>query len=303
MPPRRQGKSVLITGCSSGIGQALAKRLYTAEEYRVIVTARGKSIDRLREEFTESDRFLIRELDVREPVQIRHVIEEMSDRFRRVDNVINNAGICYRGVVEHMDENAELDQIKTNYLGPLEIIRRVLPLMREQRSGCIINISSASAIMPVPTMASYAASKHALEAATEALWYEARPFGIRVVLAQPGFVNSNSHYNVRLARKAEISEFLYGPHSEFYKSLSPFVSKMMRLAIAKPDKIAERILHIMERKHPRLRIPVTIDASIFSLMRKLLPAGIFHRLIYAALPGSKTWGAGPRLTRKERELT
>ncbi len=287
---KKERKTVIVTGCSSGIGFELAKILSKSDKYRVVITARARSIEILRKAFQESENLLIREMDITIPDQVREVVEEMSREFGKIDLVINNAGICYRGVVEHMDEQSEMDQIRTNYLGPMGLIRRVLPIMREQKSGCIINVSSSSGSVPMPTMGSYSASKHALEAASEALWYEAHPYGIRIHCVQPGFVRSDSYMNVKLSNKAKISEALYGPHSEFYSGMTPFIDRMMHFAMAGPDVVARRILKLANAKHAPLCIPVTIDAVLLSLLRKILPQGIFNRLMYFMLPGSKMWG-------------
>jgi short-subunit dehydrogenase len=102
--------------------------------------------------------------------------------------------------VEHADIDERHAQHEVNYHGPMELVRLVLPTMREKRRGRIINVSSVSGMVAMPTMASYAASKFALEGATEALWYEVRPFKIRVSLVQPGFIRSSSFQNTRLTR-------------------------------------------------------------------------------------------------------
>jgi short-subunit dehydrogenase len=283
-------KTVIVTGCSSGIGFELAKLLARSKRYRTIITARSRSIEILRKAFQENENFLIRELDVTVPEQVLAVVEEASRHFGQIDLIINNAGICYRGVVEHMDEQSEMDQIRTNYLGPIGFIRQVLPIMREQKSGCIVNVSSLSGNVPMPTMGSYSASKHALEAASEALWYEAHPYGIRIHCVQPGFVRSDSYMNVKLSNKAKISEALYGPHSEFYSGMTPFIDRMMHFAMAGPDKVARRILTVANAKYAPLFVPVTIDAVVLSLLKKILPQGFFNRLMYFLLPVSSTWG-------------
>jgi short-subunit dehydrogenase len=192
------------------------------------------------------------------------------------------------GLVEHMDESAELDQIKTNYLGPLELIRKVLPVMRERRSGCIINISSASGFMSMPTMASYGASKSALEAASEALWYETRAFGVRIHSVEPGFIRSKSFANVKKSKKAELSESLHGPQHQYYTRLAPFIEKLMGLARANPETIASRIMWVIRTPLAPLRVPITLDAAVLSLLRKLLPDFLFTRFMLLFLPPIKS---------------
>src|SRR5688572_23464795 len=133
---------VLVTGCSSGIGMALAELLYTQPHYRVIVTARAKSIEILRTRFAETDRFIIRPLDVTLKTERDPLIKEIEKLWGGVNILINNAGISYRAVVEHMTDTEEKDQFNTNYFGPVGLIRAVLPQMRSEGRGKIINVSS-----------------------------------------------------------------------------------------------------------------------------------------------------------------
>ena len=190
---------IIVTGCSSGIGLELAKKLYPIKSHRTVITVRKASLAEISARFPDTDTFLVRELDVTDDVMIYSLIQEISCAWGRIDTLVNNAAVCFRAVVEHMDVESELLQLKTNYLGPMALTRAVLPIMREQRCGQILNVSSVSGMLAMPTMGSYSASKHALEAASEALWYEARPFGIRVNLVQLGFVNSSSFKRVLLS--------------------------------------------------------------------------------------------------------
>jgi short-subunit dehydrogenase len=183
---------ILVTGCSSGIGLALASALYDCPQYRVIITARFSSITEHKHTFSQTERFWIRELDVTDSKLRLDLLSEIDEKFGGVDILINNAGVCYRAALEDMSELDERRQMATNYLGPMELIKLTLPGMREKGRGKIINISSVSGMLAMPTMASYSASKHALEGASEALWYETKPFGINVSLVQPGFVRSKS---------------------------------------------------------------------------------------------------------------
>jgi NAD(P)-dependent dehydrogenase (short-subunit alcohol dehydrogenase family) len=281
---------VIVTGCASGIGLEIVTELSQRKDIIVIATARAKSLDVLRKKFNESYRFLIRELDVTNNDHIYALIDEITKRFKRVDVIINNAAVCFRAVIEHMDFDSELMQLKTNYLGPFSLIRAALPIMREQRSGSIINISSVSGMLAMPTMGSYSASKHALEGATEALWYESRPFGINVNLVQLGFIHSDSFKRVVLSRKAEMSRRLEGPHSEYYRSMTPMIEKLMRLSPSSSTKVANRIVSLIEQPTSKLRLPLTPDAIIFGIVKKIIPSFIFNRFLYLLLPGSLRWG-------------
>lgn len=285
---------VLVTGCSSGLGLELARQLSQRADLRVVITARPSSLHQLEQEFAPTDRILIRQLDITDDDNIYQLVNEVACLWGRIDCVINNAGVCFRAVVEHMDVDSELVQLKTNYLGPMSLIRAVLPILREQGCGQIINISSVSGMLAMPTMASYSASKHALEGATEALWYETRPFGISVSLVELGFLRSQSYKNVVLSRKAQISAQLAGPHSEYYRSMGPFIERLMNLSPSTPERVAGRVLKLIGMKSPPLRVTATVDVVVFSLMKRFLPAFMLNRILYWMLPGSIRWGRGWR---------
>lgn len=291
---------VLITGCSSGLGKALAEMFYSLPEYRVVITARPQSLPELYHQFKQSERFLIRPMDITDELQQKSVMKEILRKWQGVDVLINNAGISYRAVIEHMDKDAELHQLGTNYLGPMSLIRQVLPRMREKGRGKIINISSVSGMVSMPTMASYSASKHALEGSSEALWYEVRPFGINVSLVQPGFVRSESFQRVYFSKKAKQSHILEGPYSDYYQFMSPFIRRLMNLSPTTPEKIALKILKVIRTPNPPLWVAVTPDAKMFVLLRKILPRGIFHKLMMKFLPGTRVWAQSYSKADKKR---
>ncbi|MBX7231463.1 MAG: SDR family oxidoreductase [Bdellovibrionales bacterium] len=283
-------KVILITGCSSGLGFALAQQLVGNKKYRLIITCRENSFKRISEAFTETEEVILRKLDVTLDLNINEIVDEVCKRWGRIDVLINNAGVCFRSVVEHMDFESEMIQLKTNYLGPMSLTRSILPIMREQKGGYIINISSVSGMVSMPTMASYSASKHALEGATESLWYETKPYGIKVTLVEPGFINSDSFKRVLFSKKAQLSHELRGPHSEYYYSMSPFIEKLMNFSFSKPTTIARKIIKILEKENPPLRLRVTFDAIIFGFLKKILPVNLFHKIMFSLLPGTKKWG-------------
>tara|TARA_B100001094_G_C18158247_1_gene787746 strand:+ start:649 stop:1506 length:858 start_codon:yes stop_codon:yes gene_type:complete len=279
---------VLITGASTGIGLALTKYFLEAG-YTVFATARKSSLSRFATEIDAHRNLIIRPLDVANADQRHGLIKEIESNYGGIDILINNAGISYRAVVEDMTVEDEKSQLETNYIAPMELARLVLPSMRMKRRGMIINISSVSGMMAMPTMSSYSASKFALEGAMEALWYEARPWGIIVKLVQPGFVNSDSYNNVLLTKKAILSK-RSGPYYPYYKSMEPFVEQIMNLALATPSSVAKKVLKIVRKRTWKPRHSVTIDARIFYVLRRILPRFIYHFLLYHLLPDRKTWG-------------
>ncbi len=281
---------ILITGCGSGLGLAVAEKLAKHNKYRLVITARSRSVQMLKQKFTESDQLIIRELNVAIEKQRKNLIEEVEILWGNVDILINNAGISYRAVIEHMTDEDEFLQMQTNYLGPLGLIRLVLPKMREKGRGKIINVSSVSGMLAMPTMGAYSASKYALEGASESLWYEMKPLGINVVLIQPGFINSNSFKHVYYTPYSHPKKTIEGPYSDYYHHMTPFVEKMMRLSIATPDKIADTILKVIKKENPPLWVAATPDALIFHLIRRILPRRWMLPVLFSFLPNAKTWG-------------
>lgn len=280
---------ILVTGCASGIGLALAELLYKKKNYRVVITARESSLHILQSKFTENDMFIIRALDVTNGNQRKKLIQEIATLWSGVNILINNAGVSYRAVVEHMSVDEEQHQFATNYFGPVGLIRSVLPHMRKLGRGKIINVSSVSGMLAMPTMGSYSASKYALEGLSEALWYEVRPLGINVSLIQPGFVRSKSFLNVKYSKLSDPENDVEGLYADYYQNMTPFIEKLMKLSLTSPHDVAVRILKVIEKRNPPLWIPATIDAMIFYYLRRFVPRSILLKLLFSALPRARKW--------------
>ncbi len=288
-------QTVLITGCSSGIGYELLK-LFDREPYRIVATALPCSCEQLASDplVTRSSRICVRALDIQDHDKASAIVRETEASIGPVDILINNAGISYRSVVEDMTPKDELTQMAVNYLGPMHLIRECLPKMRERRGGRIINVSSVGGMMAMPTMASYSASKFALEGASESLWYELKPWGIHVSLVRPGFINSIAftkvHYSSRKSGGESSPE--YDSH---YGQMTKFVEKVMKKTPCTSRGVAKKIFKIAQAKRPALRYAGTPDARIFNFIRRILPRFLYHRLLYATLPKIDTWGPKKRL--------
>jgi len=283
---------ILVTGTSSGIGLEIIRKLRLLDTYRVVATARETSLHKLTElGFSESDRFKIRAMDVTSARDRQRVTEEIYSSWGGVDVLINNAGISYRAVVEHMCDDEELEQMATNYLGAMALIRLALPGMRERHRGHIINISSVGGMMAMPTMSAYSASKFALEGASEALWYELRPWNIHVTLVQPGFIRSDSFRHVYYSKMSAAGrENPHDPYHPYYAAMAPFVEKLMNRSLSDAESVAGQVVNVMRKRTPPLRCPATLDAHLFYWLRRLLPRRIYHRILYYALPGIRNWG-------------
>jgi short-subunit dehydrogenase len=140
-------------------------------------------------------------------------------------------------------------------------------------------------------MALYSASKFALEGACESLWYEVRPWQIKVSLVQPGFIHSDSFKRTRYTpqSKRALSDETdpYHPH---YEHMAGFIARLMEGTKVTPEAVATRILNVMRQRNPPLRVAAGADAHFFNLLRRLLPRRLYHSILYSALPGIRTWG-------------
>lgn len=283
---------ILLTGASVGLGLELAKMLIKQDRYRLFLTARPTSLDRFENAGIINTEFIhLRALDVTFNNMREDLIREINEKFDGVDVLINNAGFTYRSVVEHVTESERLVQMETNFRAPMELIRLCLPKMRERRSGKIINISSVGGQMAMPTMGVYSASKHALEGSTESLWYEVKPWNIKVCLVAPGFINSEGFEKVKKTplgqRESRDSETAYFYH---YKYMEHFIGKIMQLTPATSKSVAKKVIKVIDAKNPPLRIWGTWDAVVFSLFRRFVPQRIYHFLLYCSLPKVRSWG-------------
>ena len=147
--------------------------------------------------------------------------------------------------------------------------------------------------MAMPTMASYSASKFAIEGASESLWYELRPWNIKVTLVRPGFINSLAFTKVMYSQK-KLEGRSSGEYDEHYTKMTRFVENIMSRTPCTSRDVAKRIYKVTKMKQPPLRAAGTPDALLFYFIRRVLPRFVYHRFLYATLPGVKSWG--PRHT-------
>lgn len=284
---------MLVTGASTGLGLAIGRALI-ARGFRVVLTARPSSMARFAElGIREGAGVFLRPLDVTVAEQRERLIAELEGELGGLQVLVNNAGVTFRAVVEHVTERERSEQMDVNFAAPMELARLSLAGMRARRYGRIIHVSSVSGMMAMPTMGLYSASKHALEGASEALWYEVRPFGISVTLIEPGFINSDGFENVRstsLARLAEADP--RDPYHAHYRHMGGFIGRVMQRAPATPESVAAKVLAVINSRDPPLRVPATLDARLFFWLRRLLPRWIYHRVLYWSLPRVREWGRG-----------
>jgi len=178
----------IITGCSSGFGEAMAIA-FADRGFQVIATMRNPDAasEKLKARaITKAADIVLAALDVTDEAARKAVIDLALSRFGSIDLLVNNAGVGARGSVEDTPDSQWRSMFDTNLFGPLELIRLVLPVMRAQGAGRVVNVTSVAAFLKTPFMAAYCASKHAFDTATAALDVETRSFGVRVVSVLPG---------------------------------------------------------------------------------------------------------------------
>jgi NAD(P)-dependent dehydrogenase (short-subunit alcohol dehydrogenase family) len=256
-------KVVLITGISSGIGEATA-RLLVQRDFIIFGTARNPS----GVEAIPGAELL--PLDVRSDESVNTFVDTVLKIVGRLDVLVNNAGYMLGGVVEEVTMEEAKAQFETNFFGVVRMVKKVLPIMRTQGSGQIINISSGIGLAPLPFVGFYAASKFALEGYTEALRHEVKPFGIRVSLVEPGFITTQLYNNELLAGN------LISDYDPWRQRASAAVRKHREKSLD-PSRVAESILRIIENKSPRLHNIVSKEIARTFLLRRLLPESLFEQ--------------------------
>jgi NAD(P)-dependent dehydrogenase (short-subunit alcohol dehydrogenase family) len=260
MPERRV---VLVTGASSGIGQSIARRL-AQSGFTVFGTSRNPA------QVEPTPGVEVLPLDVRSDPSASTCVDAVRARAGRLDTLINNAGYVLTGAIEDASVDEARDQFETNFFGTVRMVKAVLPRMREERSGQIINISSLAGLVPAPPFCGmYSASKHALEAYTDHLWRELAPFQVRVSLVEPGSIRTNLTRNQQDPRERIAA---YDPSR---RRASAGMRRLEDRGPA-PDLVADRVLQIIKSPSPRLRYRVGADATWVPRLHRLLPRGLFE---------------------------
>jgi NAD(P)-dependent dehydrogenase (short-subunit alcohol dehydrogenase family) len=251
---------VLITGASSGIGRATAE-LLAARGHRVFGGVRAAAMTR------PLAAVELVPLDVRDEGSIKACVEEVLSRVGRIDVLINNAGVNLVGAVEETSIGQAQALFDTNVIGVLRMMQAVLPNMRRQGAGLIVNISSILGLIPAPFMGVYASTKHAIEGLSESLDHEVRAFGVRVVLIEPHYIRTNLDAS---AARAEGRIDAYTPQRQ---RTAAVITHNTNTA-PEPRRVAEAVLRSIEGPY-RMRRPIG-RAALLSWLRRLLPARLFE---------------------------
>jgi len=271
--PQLPGRVIIVTGASAGIGEATARRLVRGGATVVIAARRQDRLDALARELDPSGaRVLAVAGDITQDADRRRLVDAVLARYGRIDALVNNAGYGTRGPVEIVPVDLIRKNFETNVFSLIALTQLVVPTMRERGSGCIVNIGSVAGKIARPLSSVYDSTKHALEALTDGLRGELKPFGVRVTLIRPGFiitefVEAANTASVDVAAKA-------GPYAPFYQGYSSSTQKMRRIA-GVPDDIARLVEAALTSEDPAPRYNGPFHAKILLFLRWLLP----HRVI------------------------
>ena len=254
-------KTTLVTGVSSGIGREIA--LLLAERgARVFGTVRNpQSASSIR------GVELIR-MDVTDDSSVSEAVQSIMQKAGPVQFLVNNAGSSFMGALEETSVAEARQQFETNFFGVLRVTNAILPGMRHQGDGRIVNISSVLGFLPAPYWGIYAASKHAVEGYTETLDHEIRRFGVRALLVEPAYTRTNLGGNTRSAKILDV-------YADERKRVTAATLQNIERG-DDPRMVANAVWNALTARSPRLRYPVGKGVTL-SLMRRFVPAGMFDR--------------------------
>ena len=255
----------LVTGASSGIGEAAARAL-VGTGFAVYGTSRGAAAGEKR------GGAVFLPLDVTDDESVAGAVREVLDRSGRIDVLVNNAGLGVVGAAEESSIEQARAVFETNLFGAMRVTRAVLPHMRDQGSGRIINVSSVLGLVPAPFGSMYAATKHALEGYSESLDHEVREYGVRVLLVEPGYTRTSFDTNA-----VAVDEPLpvYAQRRETFDGLIAEAVK----AGDEPSVVGATIVAAATDSRPKLRYPAGPLARRVSKARRFAPASVFDRQI------------------------
>jgi NAD(P)-dependent dehydrogenase (short-subunit alcohol dehydrogenase family) len=275
-------KAVLVTGCSSGIGRASALRL-ARSGWTVYATARRpETIAELGEAGCHT-----LALDVTDEDSMHAAVEAVEQAEGAVGVLINNAGYSQSGAIETVPMDAVRRQFETNVFGLVRLTQLVLPKMRAQRWGKIVNVGSMGGRLTFPGAGHYHATKHALEALSDALRFELRGFDIDVILLEPGLITTEFG-EAASASMAGLEDSREDPYAHFNATVAAVTAGAyegpMRLLGAGPERVAKVIERALARRHPPARITITASAKLSIATRRLLSDRAWDAAMRAQFP-------------------
>jgi NAD(P)-dependent dehydrogenase (short-subunit alcohol dehydrogenase family) len=253
-----ESKVAVITGCSSGIGKDLAQKM-SAAGYSVVATARNV------ESIKDLPASLALALDVSDQESVDAAIAAVIEKFGKIDVLVNNSGVSARSAVEEIDETLMRGVFDVNVWGLLRVTKAVLPHMRENRGGRIIHIGSVMGRFVIPLNGGYAASKHAVEALADAMRIELSPFGVKVVIVEPGTIKSGFFESSRI-KGLRITGNRESPYAAVYARFEE-MSRTPAFEGADPSCVSRVVMHAAQARHPKPRYLAAVSLSYRLMLR------------------------------------
>lgn len=255
-------KVVIVTGTSSGIGFETAV-LLARNGFMTYATMRNPVKSTRLSDLANKEKLdiKIRKLDVNDETGINETIDQVISETGRIDVLVNNAGYAIFGALEDTALDEIREQFETNFFGPVRTIKAVIPIMKKQNGGKIINLSSMVGRFGVPFNSAYVASKFALEGITESTRYELHDYNIKIILVEPGIIKSHFFQNVKLSNKSTSS------YSKLLKKRMEGIETMLKKA-THPEIVAEVILDIINSRNTNIRYLVGHDAEFMLKLKK-----------------------------------
>jgi len=280
MNAERGTQTVLITGATDGLGKAAA--LLLAERgYRVFASGRSPEKRAQLDARARQQKLLLEtlEMDVCDDGSVQSAVASIYQKAGAIDVLINNAGFVQVGAVEDLSMEDWRRQFETNFFGVIGVTQAVLPRMRERRKGRILMMSSISGFVTPPTQGAYSASKHAIEALSNALRHELYPFGIHTILIQPGYIMTNIQSTAIALAQPHQEKFKSGPYARIYASYLDSATTTRAQSKTTPEDCARIMLKAIEASHPKARYGVTPLATFAKCAKWLLTDGAADRMI------------------------
>jgi short-subunit dehydrogenase len=253
----KRNKTALVTGCSSGIGYSTCL-LLARNNFKVYGTVRNLSKAKKIQEVIDKEKIHLKIilLDVNDSESIQNAIRDILYDSRKIDVLINNAGYGMFGPIEDITTEDVKLQFETNFFGVIRLIKEIVPIMRKQGNGTIVNISSMVGRFGVPLNAAYVSSKFAIEGLSESISYELAEFGIKIIVIEPGVVQTNFFNNLKINGLDTSS-----PYYELMKKRVSFLKTAMKNSPTSSSQVANTILDALNSKRPEFRYVIGIDAK------------------------------------------
>jgi NAD(P)-dependent dehydrogenase (short-subunit alcohol dehydrogenase family) len=269
-------KIAVVTGSSTGIGYETSLIL-ARNGFLTYATMRNLNKSESIESITTKENLPIniKQLDVTDDTSVKNAVEAISSETGRIDLLVNNAGYGLNGAFEDLAMDEIKAQYETNLFGLIRTTQAVLPIMRRQKSGTVINISSGVGRFGLPGSSAYVSTKFAVEGLSESMSYELEPFGIKVVLVEPGVIKTNFVDGMVIARKSQDPK---SPYSQIIQKMVTGLEEMMKNG-SSPDLVAKVVLNAATNENPSLRYLAGNDVEQLLESKRKMPDEEFYKMM------------------------